>query len=264
VNASPFLFGDRRRASSFGDDAEQYDRVRPTYPPALMDELLQPRPTTVLDIGCGTGISSRLFMARGCEVLGLEPDARMASVARRHGVEVEDGLFEEWDAGARRFDLLVAGQAWHWVDPHEGAAKAADVLRPGGRIGLFWNQANPGPPTKEALQRAYARCAPELGRSSVLLGQRDVSLYASIADAVRATRRFGDVSILLFEHDVVYPTEHWLDLTETHSDHRTLPPGQLAELLDALRPEIEQSGGLVPVHYETTLVTGRTLAAVRA
>src|ERR1019366_5074522 len=107
---APFLFGDRRRASSFGDDAEQYDRVRPPYPSALIDELMTDHPTTVLDVGCGTGIASRLFAARGCDVSGLEPDQRMAAVARRHGFSVEDGLFEEWDPGSRRFDLLIAAQ----------------------------------------------------------------------------------------------------------------------------------------------------------
>ena len=258
MSDGPFLYGDRRRASSFGDDAEQYDRVRPPYPGPLIDRLLSDRPTAVLDVGCGTGIASRLFMARGCHVLGLEPDARMASVARRRGVTVEEARFEDWDAGSRQFDLLIAAQAWHWVDPHAGAAKAADVLHPGGRIGLFWNQPHPDPQIDAALQRAYARWAPELGRNSVLLGQRDVSLYSAIADAVRATERFTEVAIDLFEHEAVYPTETWLDLTVTHSDHRTLPPGQLRALLQALRAELESSGGQVPVRYETTLVSGRT------
>jgi SAM-dependent methyltransferase len=257
VSVGPFIFGERRRAGSFGDDAEQYDRVRPTYPAALVDRLMADGPTTVLDVGCGTGIAARLFMSRGCQVLGLEPDARMASVARRRGVTVEDGLFEEWHAGSRHFDLLIAGQSWHWVDPHRGAAKAADVLRPGGRIGLFWNQAHPHPQINEALHRAYALCAPELGQHSVLLGQRDLSIYSAIADAIRATERFTEVSIDPFEHEVVYPTDIWLELTATHSDHRTLPPEQLAALLTALRTEIDRSGGQVPVRYETTLVTGR-------
>jgi SAM-dependent methyltransferase len=255
---SPSLFGDRRRANSFGDDAEQYDRVRPGYPAALIDELMRERPTTVLDVGCGTGIASRLFSARGCDVQGLEPDARMAAVARRHGTAVAEGTIEEWDAGSRHFDLVIAAQSWHWVDPHIGAAKAAEVLHPGGRIGLFWNQSTPGPPARDAIRRTYARCAPELGRNSVLLGQRDLSLYGFMADAVRATERFDGVSILQFGHDAAYPTEAWLELTATHSDHRTLPAGQLDELLTELRVAIDRSGGQVPVHYESTLVTGRT------
>lgn len=259
VMDSPFLFGDRRRATSFGEDPEQYDRIRPTYPPDLIDALVAEDPATVLDVGCGTGIAARLFSARGCDVLGVEPDARMAAVARGHGVVVEDGRFETWAAGTRRFDLLIAAQAWHWVDPHRGATKAADVLHPGGRLGLFWNQSNPAPSVGAAIDQAYARCAPELGRNSVLLGHRDPSLYRSIADAVRDSGRFGPVSILRFTHRARYATDAWLELTVTHSDHRTLPPDQRHDLVAALRTAIDGAGGQVPVHYETTLVTGCTL-----
>jgi SAM-dependent methyltransferase len=251
------LHTDRRRAGSFGDDADGYDRVRPQYPVELIDTLMAERPATVLDVGCGTGIAARLFIARGCDVLGLEPDLRMAAVARRSGVTVESGSIEDWEAGERRFDLLTAGQAWHWVEPHRGAAKAAAVLRPGGRIGLFWNQARPDPSVRPALEAAYARYAPELARASVLMGQRDASLYESIAEALRRSRAFDDVAIQLFGHDVTYARQEWVDLAATHSDHHTLPSDQLAPLLAALSSEIDGVGGRVPVHYEVTLVTGR-------
>jgi SAM-dependent methyltransferase len=250
------LHRDRRRADSFGDDAEQYDRVRPAYPAALIDALVVDRPATVLDVGCGTGIAARLLMARGCDVLGLEPDPRMADVARRNGVTVEAGTIEAWDDGGRRFDLLTAGQAWHWVDPDRGGAKAAAVLRPGGRIGLFWNQANPDPSVRPLLEAAYARHAPELGRQSVLMGRRDPSLYESIAEALRRTGRFDRVETVLFGHDVDYSSAAWVELASTHSDHHVLPPAQLAALLADVRSEVDRAGGRIPVHYEVTLVTG--------
>lgn len=251
------LHRDRRRAGSFGDDAERYDRVRPPYPAALIEALLAAGPRTVLDVGCGTGIASRLFMERGCDVLGLEPDPRMAAVARRRGVSVEEGTIEEWEPAERRFDLLTAGQAWHWVDPHRGPVSAAAVLRPGGRIGLFWNQARPDPSVRPALDAAYARHAPALGRQSVLMGQRDVSLYESIAESFRRTGEFDGVAIETFGHDVDYSSEEWVDLAGTHSDHHTLAPAQLAGLLAEIRAQIDEAGGRVPVQYETALVTGR-------
>jgi SAM-dependent methyltransferase len=250
------LHSDRRRAGSFGDDAEQYDRVRPAYPRELIDALVADRPTSVLDVGCGTGIASRLLIARGCDVLGLEPDPRMAAVARRNGVTVEAGTIEAWDDGGRRFDLLTAGQAWHWVDPDGGAIKAAVVLRPRGRIGLFWNQARPDPSVRPILEAAYDRHAPELGRQSVLMGQRDASLYETIAEALRRTSRFEEVEIRLFGHDVDYSSAEWSALAATHSDHHLLPPAQLAALLVDVRTEVDRNGGRIPVHYEATLVTG--------
>jgi SAM-dependent methyltransferase len=247
------LHTDRRRASSFGDDAAQYDRVRPGYPAALIDRLMGERPHDVLDVGCGTGIVARLLTDRGCEVLGLEPDPRMAEVARRNGVHIEAGTFEEWDPAGRRFDLLTAGQAWHWVDPHRGAAKAAQVLRPGGRIGLFWNQAHPDASVRPALDAAYGRHARELAERSVLLGQRDTSLYDSVAEAIAHTDAFETVSVEMFHHEIVYSCAQWIDLAATHSDHHTLPPAQLADV----RAEVDRVGGQVPVRYEAALVTGR-------
>ena len=210
----------------------------------------------MLDVGCGTGISSRLFIARGCTVLGLEPDQRMAEVARRRGVDVESGTIEEWEAGDRQFDLLAAGQAWHWVDPHPGAAKAAAVLRTGGRIGLFWNQARPDSSVRPALEVAYERHAPELGRRSVLMGQRDVGVYESIAESLRQTQAFDDVrSESSATTSPIRPGNgsSWPPRIATTGSWAT---DQLERLLAELQGEIERAGGRVPVHYEATLVTG--------
>ena len=102
---------------------------RPSYPPALIDALLADGERTVLDVGCGTGIASALFAARGCAVTGVEVDSRMAEIARAKGLEVEVSTFERWDDCGRRFDVVASGQAWHWIDPTAGATRAADVLR---------------------------------------------------------------------------------------------------------------------------------------
>jgi hypothetical protein len=85
----------RQVAESFGTDPERYDRTRPRYPDALVERVVaaSPRPD-VLDVGCGTGTKARQFQAVGCTVLGIEPDARMAELARRRGVEVEVATFE--------------------------------------------------------------------------------------------------------------------------------------------------------------------------
>jgi SAM-dependent methyltransferase len=121
-------------AESFGADAERYDRARPSYPGALVDQIIAVSPgRDVLDVGCGTGIAARQFQAAGCRVLGVDPDARMADLARRHGLEAEVAKFEDWDPAGRQWDAVVAGQAWHGVDPVAGAARAAQALRPAGR-----------------------------------------------------------------------------------------------------------------------------------
>jgi SAM-dependent methyltransferase len=108
----------RQIAASFGSEAERYERTRPSYPKAMVDAILSASEgRDVLDVGIGTGISARPFQEAGCHVLGVEPDERMAEYARKSGIEIDIAKFEEWDAAGRTFDLLIAGQTWHWVHP---------------------------------------------------------------------------------------------------------------------------------------------------
>ena len=85
----------RQAAESFGSDPERYDRARPRYPDVLIERIVAAAPgRLVLDVGVGTGIVARQFHAAGCEVLGVDPDARLAEFARHSGVEVEVSTFE--------------------------------------------------------------------------------------------------------------------------------------------------------------------------
>jgi len=59
-----------------------------------IDDLLTSSPHTVLDVGCGTGIASRLLVDRGCQLLGVEPDPQMAALARARHLVVEEAVFE--------------------------------------------------------------------------------------------------------------------------------------------------------------------------
>jgi 2-polyprenyl-3-methyl-5-hydroxy-6-metoxy-1,4-benzoquinol methylase len=72
---------ERERAQSFGRQAAVYERVRPGPPPALIDDLVALAPRRVLDIACGTGRLAAPLAARGLDVLGVELDPRMASLA---------------------------------------------------------------------------------------------------------------------------------------------------------------------------------------
>jgi SAM-dependent methyltransferase len=251
------LFEDRRRAGSFGDDAEQYARARPTYPDELVTDVVAGGVHDVVDVGCGTGIAARLFMARGCEVVGVEPDERMAALARRSGVSVESGTFEAWNPRGRTFDAVVSGQAWHWVDPSAGVPKAAEVLRPSGRIALFWNQGLQQPAVRAALDAVYEGVAPGLDEHSILLHPFGTERFDYAAASLGASSLFSEAKVVTYRRDQVYSRDEWLDYLPTHSDHRTLPPERLDELLRRVGEVIDGFGGRITVRYETWLVTAQ-------
>src|SRR6476661_578478 len=142
---------DRARADSFGAAARAYDVHRPRYPAQLIDDPMLPRPQPVLDVGAGTGIASEQLLAKGANVLAVEPDPRMADVARGNGIPIEIATFESWDPAERRFDLMVFGQSFHWVNPDIALPKAHRLLTNGGRLALMWNRLFPTHPTHRDL-----------------------------------------------------------------------------------------------------------------
>jgi SAM-dependent methyltransferase len=255
---SHMLYEDRSRAESFGAAAAQYDRVRPSYPPALVDTLLADGARSVLDVGCGTGIAAGLLAARGCEVLGVEVDARMAELARGKGLEVEVARFEDWDPRGRRFDLVTSAQAWHWIDPRAGAARAAEALRVGGRIGVFWNFGNPPPDVRELLSPVYARLAPGVESYSVLFGNRDARVRDTL-EGIADCGAYGPAQTMRFPWSQRYDTAGWLEQLATHSDHQALPAAQRRLLLDAVGETLDAIGGSFEMSYATVLVSALRL-----
>jgi SAM-dependent methyltransferase len=245
---------DRARAGSFGEDAGLYDRTRPRYPAAMVTDLLDGATPDVLDVGCGTGIAAEAFAARGCRVLGVEPDARMAAVASRKGLDVEVATFESWDARGRTFGLVVSGQAWHWVDPVAGPAKAASVLVPGGRLAVFWNLGTHGPETQALLDEVYARHAPSL-LGSVALGR--VRRDDEDAELLRRDGSFEEPEERTYRWASRYPAAEWVAQLRTHSDHRLLPERVREALLDGVAAALAARGGL-ELTYDTVVVTART------
>jgi SAM-dependent methyltransferase len=247
----------QHRARSFGSNAELYDLTRPTYPAALIDDLLAGDPRAILDVGTGTGRAALLLQGAGRHVVGIEPDERMAAVAAQHGVEVEIGTLETWDARGRRFDLLVSGQAWHWVDPVGGAARAAEVLRPGGRFAAFWNVMHHVPTIRAVFDDVYRRHAPDLLTSSVALGvDTTIDNRADVAAAGLLTAPFREVTErrTVYEWQAEYTPSGWIGLLRTHSDHEILAPLTREALLDDLEAALAAVGPRFPIDFRTDLL----------
>jgi SAM-dependent methyltransferase len=251
----------RQVAESFGGDAARYDRTRPAYPDALIDRIIAASPgRDILDAGCGTGIEARQFQAAGCTVLGVEPDARMAEFARSTGVEAEVATFETWDPAGRTFAAVVAGTAWHWVDPVAGAAKAASVLRPGGLLAPFHHVFESPPEVTRAAGEAYRRVAPDSpfnfgaqpGRPAIELYQ---GLFDKIASGIREAGEFGDPAQWRFDWERTYSRAEWLDQLPTLGALTQLPPDKLARVLDAAGAAIDRMGGSFTMPYATVAVT---------
>jgi SAM-dependent methyltransferase len=240
---------EREQRLVFGEDAELYDRARPGYLDALIDEVvaLPGGEVRALDAGCGTGKATVMLATRGVTGVGLEPHPDMAALARRNlapfgdrWTVVEQG-FEDEDGHAQLsepFDLVTAAQAWHWFDPAKRLERAHALLRPGGWLALFWNKHFFEPTLmRRRFDELYARYAPSFdvyapgGRRHDWVGDPD---QPPGWDEIRCRTYAGSQ---LFERD------EYLDLMRTSSDHRLLEPEPREALFAGLGEAIDEFGG---------------------
>jgi len=149
--------------------AAEYHAMRPAYPDELFTDLAQlvgGPGARVLEVGCGSGQATRGLLAQGWDVVAVDPGAELIALAKASlpgGAVFHVGRFEALEPEAASFQLVASAQAWHWVDPAVGFAKAAAALQPGGWLAIFGHV--PMPPPAEVIERVepiYAELAPEM------------------------------------------------------------------------------------------------------
>jgi SAM-dependent methyltransferase len=217
----------------------------------VFDVLIDPRSKSTLGVKV-TGWAKGLEVTAGGQsivshaslVLLRRAGARMADLARRFGVEAEVAKFEDWDPAGRAFDAVIAGQAWRWVDPVAGAAKAAQVLRPGGRLAVFWNSFRPPAGVDKGFAEVWHRVFGSPFSLATLAGPDAYSaMCTKAADGMRQAGAFGDPQEWRFDWDRPYTREEWLEVVPTFGGFSQHPPAKQQELLAGTGGAIDAVGG---------------------
>jgi SAM-dependent methyltransferase len=164
----------RRYGSVFDEVAEDYDRHRPTYPDALVDqacEVAELGPgAAVLEVGCGTGQLTRSLLARGLRVTAVEPGKQLIARARDQLRDVGEVQFvnarlEDASLPTAHYLAVFSASAFHWVDPDVSWRTTADALVDGGSLVLISYFGVDDPRSagdQRALRAALARVAPDI------------------------------------------------------------------------------------------------------
>ncbi len=248
----------RERRFVFDEVADLYARARPSYPAALIEDVIREaglrRGSRILELGSGPGNATVLFSGRGFSLTCLEPGERLAAVARRRLAANDDTqvvvtTFENWPVGSERFALVFAAQSFHWMDPKTRFSKAAQVLEPGGVLAVFANRPLHGAGAVDLeIRKVYDAHAPHISTPSPGRNTRDhfLELFAAATEFKMAECRE-------YPWHADYTAAEYVDLLQTHSDHRILPPSQLRAVVDGTRAAIEESGGTYGVDYLAVL-----------
>ncbi len=256
----------QRLAATFDASAAFYDDVRPGYPDALFEDLVRladmPAGGRILEIGCGTGKATAPLARRGYRMLCLEPGANLAAVAREKLaefplVEVAGGSFEDWATERGAFDLVMAATSIAWVDPAVRYAKAAEALRPGGCLAVFWNahvRLLGEDRFWEVVQDVYRAHAPHMVGAPLLVEELPVRVEPTVIE----TGRFEEVAVRHYPWTETYDTRRYLQLMGTFSNHIDLPDGTRERLFADIATLIDREfGGRVVKHQVAVLQVAR-------
>lgn len=254
-----------RRARTFDEIAELYDRARPYYREELFDDLFRltgiaPAAARILEVGTGTGRATEPLARRGCEVVGIELGANLARIASRNlaqfpRVTIINASFEDWvDPSARAFDIVFAATSWHWIDPALRYRKAAQALKPGGALAFtVGTHAFPHDvdPFFLEIQAAYETVG--MGWP----GDWPPPPPDQIPDwraEIEASGFFEDIRTARYLWTDEYDAESHVALMQTASDHRLLDAEKREWLFREMRRLIAaRPGGRITKHQLTIL-----------
>lgn len=250
----------------FDEVARYYDHVRPGYPKEMYLDILEYSEinlkSRVLEIGCGTGQSTRYFAEMGYNITCIEPGSHLIKFSKnkfknKSNLKFIQSKFEDWKPKKAEFDLLYSGTAFHWVNPEVGYTKAASVLRSEGTLALFWNR-HPTPYTDffKDVQEVYRRNVPEWEDPSKKASNE--KWVETINQKINETGKFAGVDIKKYKWNKIYSSDDYLLLLDTYSDHHTLEPKKKLKFFTEIKDFIDSNyNGIVNRPYLTILFLSR-------
>ncbi len=244
----------------FDEVADLYDEVRPRYPTALFDSLVEaahlPARAKLLEIGPGTGLATGELARRGFEILGVEIGPRLANLARRNlrdfpNVRVVTAPFEDIDLPSGTFDLVYAATSFHWIDPKLRFTKPHRILNSNGHLAVIHTEHVWGDHTDSLFEKTkpiYDQYLPPDDPNTHLSSATQIKPYEFDGSL------FKSVFFSTFPTTVKYSSEDYVQLINTFSPTRAMDPHNRELFLKAIQDLIDKHfGGAVTKHFAMTL-----------
>jgi SAM-dependent methyltransferase len=252
------MLSEHRPTERFTGLASLYSQHRPDYPAAALDFIIDRcglnDKSLLVDVGCGTGISSRLFATRGIRVIGIEPNADMRHQAESESSsagplpEYREGRAEATGLRDASADAVVAAQAFHWFEPEATLREFHRILKPAGWAILLWNQRD----DSDTFSQAYGAKIRQLTDADL------IESYYGKGDGLLGSALFQEGERALFPHEQVLDEAGLLGraFSASYAPKEEHTAKQFADDLRRLFQRFQKEGQAV-MRYQTSVFLAR-------
>lgn len=234
-----------RRFSGF---ASTYNAYRPSPPEALLDVLIETaqteRPALVVDLGCGTGLSTRIWAERTERVIGVDPSDDMLREARAQttapNITYCSGYSHDTGVPDQSTDIVTCSSSVHWMEPVSTLAEVSRILRPGGVFAAYGHAHPPVFPQWEIEEAFYEYRRGIDTRSKAMEAAEGLKRWSSgeIGARMRESGRFRHVREFNLHKSGAWDADQFIGWMLSHGDTAGLLKQGLSESeidLDRLR-----------------------------
>jgi trans-aconitate methyltransferase len=259
---------DTKRAKSFTQNAERYDRIRPGYPAAMYGDMARYIPksggVSFLEIGAGNGVATgEVYERWASPITAIEPGVELYQILQRKfahnpAMELYNGTFEEF-SWEKRYDCIFSATAFHWIEPELRYTKTARLLNDDGILALFWNNySRSDDEIFDNIQDVYATYHPDVDEGvdiRELQREKIAARAAELENAVEFTQRFHG------EYRYVKPftAEEYIQLLQTFSPNAIKPAGELTMFYQQMKALILENGNELLLPILVNLEVGRVV-----
>ncbi len=248
----------RSLKTAFNEVSAEYNTARPGYPPKVIDTILKyaklPKNAKILEIGCGTGQATKFFAERGYRITAVDISANIVAIAQKNlarfkNVKFIVNSFEDAALTQNSFDIIIAAQSFHWIEPARGFAKINQLLKPGGVLALFWNLTEYNKTTWLAkIKKLFAAYSPHFTNN-----QR----HRTTTDDLTTLGGLTHTKQYQFYWQEPYTKEKYLELSKTWSWAVALGKNKQSKLFAEVKKIIKNIPEPLMVPYQTDLLLGK-------
>ncbi|MBI2044647.1 methyltransferase domain-containing protein [Candidatus Pacearchaeota archaeon] len=252
----------RKLKTTFGKVSGLYHSARIGYASKLFSDIVKisniKKNSVILDVGSGTGKSAEFFAKHGYNLIGLDIGKELVSIAKAElqnypNLSFKIGSFEKTKFKPNTFDLIISGQAFHWLDPYVACKNSAKFLKKGGFLAIFSKFQKKDLKFSPKIWELFIRHCPDYPADKL----NYLSYAINISEKINKSNLFFKPIIKKYNSKFKYSKKQYRDLIMSFSWTSSLNKGRKELFLKELGKMLNSRKWPYYVTYDNVLIIAK-------